>query len=204
MVPYAEPSYVPPFGSDQTYPMNSNGPHGIAPAGSVPPVPQPRFAAGVSHEPVAEQVLPEEPLVPTPPSSPTPSQRSHHRRNVSDTSALVKPLARETCEFLAPFEVSQGRSGSSGSPPHWNPFALDQVVEDHLFGQEFDKIRRGSQSSISNVKSRESLVMSSGDLVDPFGAAPFSRSGKVGRSRSSSAKTHQMGAPLPGGNHGSS
>ncbi|XP_075552226.1 numb-associated kinase isoform X4 [Dermacentor variabilis] len=124
----------------------------------------------------------------TPPSSPTPSQKSHHRRNVSDTSAFVKPFVQETSQFLAPFEVSLGRASSPHEGnPHWNPFAEPASTsavdptdpEDHFFGQEFDKIRRGSQSSISNVKSRESLVMSSGDLVDPFGAAPFSRSGPL-------------------------
>ncbi|KAH8032779.1 hypothetical protein HPB51_001838 [Rhipicephalus microplus] len=124
----------------------------------------------------------------TPPSSPTPSQKSHHRRNVSDTSAFVKPFVQETSQFLAPFEVSLGRASSPHEGnPHWNPFAESASAsavdptdpEDHLFGQEFDKIRRGSQSSISNVKSRESLVMSSGDLVDPFGAAPFNRSGPL-------------------------
>lgn len=150
----------------------------------------------------------------TPPSSPTPSQKSHHRRNVSDTSAFVKPFVQETSQFLAPFEVSLGRASSPHEGnPHWNPFAesasasaVDPIdPEDHLFGQEFDKIRRGSQSSISNVKSRESLVMSSGDLVDPFGAAPFNRSGKPGRARNSSGKTalnplsttsSQAGGPL--------
>lgn len=89
----------------------------------------------------------------------------------------------------------------------WNPFddatPFCQLSEDHLFGAEFDRIRRGSQSSecrpsssssrnrfrfdverfvcrlniegIANVKSRESLVMSAGveTLEDPFGAAPF-------------------------------
>ncbi|KAL3193460.1 hypothetical protein MRX96_016817 [Rhipicephalus microplus] len=150
----------------------------------------------------------------TPPSSPTPSQKSHHRRNVSDTSAFVKPFVQETSQFLAPFEVSLGRASSPHEGnPHWNPFAESASAsavdptdpEDHLFGQEFDKIRRGSQSSISNVKSRESLVMSSGDLVDPFGAAPFNRSGKPGRARNSSGKTalnplsttsSQAGGPL--------
>ncbi|XP_075552205.1 numb-associated kinase isoform X1 [Dermacentor variabilis] len=150
----------------------------------------------------------------TPPSSPTPSQKSHHRRNVSDTSAFVKPFVQETSQFLAPFEVSLGRASSPHEGnPHWNPFAEPASTsavdptdpEDHFFGQEFDKIRRGSQSSISNVKSRESLVMSSGDLVDPFGAAPFSRSGKPGRARNSSGKTalnllsttpSQAGGPL--------
>lgn len=33
----------------------------------------------------------------------------------------------------------------------WNPFEEDQpfnqMTEDHIFGEEFDKIRRGSQSS---------------------------------------------------------
>ncbi|XP_077528463.1 numb-associated kinase isoform X2 [Haemaphysalis longicornis] len=149
-------------------------------------------------------------LTTPPPSSPTPSQRSHHRRNVSDTSAFVKPFVQETSQFLAPFEVSLGRAPSpQESNPHWNPFAEPPAAvdptdpEDHLFGQEFDKIRRGSQSSISNVKSRESLVMSSGDLVDPFGAAPFNRSGKPGRARNSSGKTllpHLSAIPSqPGG-----
>lgn len=83
----------------------------------------------------------------------------------------------------------------------WNPFddpsPFCQLNEDHLFGAEFDKIRRGSQSSkrnscvfmclevvysfchlgIVNVKSRESLVMNAPQAVaaaeDPFGAAPF-------------------------------
>ncbi|PNF16210.1 hypothetical protein B7P43_G15508, partial [Cryptotermes secundus] len=49
------------------------------------------------------------------------------------------------------------------------------MTEDHIFGAEFDKIRRGSQSSISNVKSRESLVMTYTDMAeDPFSSAPFS------------------------------
>lgn len=60
----------------------------------------------------------------------------------------------------------------------WNPFEdvqpFSQLTEDHIFGAEFDKIRRGSKSSISGVKSRESLVMSYGDAVDdPFESAPF-------------------------------
>ncbi|KAB0791983.1 hypothetical protein PPYR_13944 [Photinus pyralis] len=57
----------------------------------------------------------------------------------------------------------------------WNPFEdppFSQMTEDHIFGAEFDKIRKGSQSSIQGVKSRESLVMSVSE--DPFGSAPFS------------------------------
>ncbi|KAL1121944.1 hypothetical protein AAG570_003352 [Ranatra chinensis] len=71
------------------------------------------------------------------------------------------------------------------APPHWNPFyeaePFTNVTEDHIFGAEFDKIQRGSQSSITNVKSRESLVMAFNDLSvadDPFSAAPFTLPGK--------------------------
>ncbi|XP_011501176.1 PREDICTED: probable serine/threonine-protein kinase nek3 [Ceratosolen solmsi marchali] len=61
----------------------------------------------------------------------------------------------------------------------WNPFEdvqpFNQLTEDHIFGAEFDKIRRGSKSSISGVKSRESLVMSYTEIPkDPFESAPFS------------------------------
>ncbi|XP_018320523.1 AP2-associated protein kinase 1 [Agrilus planipennis] len=57
----------------------------------------------------------------------------------------------------------------------WNPFEeppFSKMTEDHIFGQEFDKIRKGSQTSIQGVKSRESLVMSISE--DPFSSAPFS------------------------------
>ncbi|ROT66094.1 AP2-associated protein kinase 1 [Penaeus vannamei] len=136
------------------------------------------------------------------PSQVSPTQSQHprvHRRNVSDTSAFNKTFASETTQFLAPFETSvksAEREAGPASTPRlrmeglvssdvnlaaaevraWNPFndmtPFSQMSEDHIFGAEFDKIRRGSQSSISNVKSRESLVMSTED--DPFGAAPFS------------------------------
>ncbi|KAG0725408.1 hypothetical protein GWK47_038669 [Chionoecetes opilio] len=134
------------------------------------------------------------------PNSPTLAHHPRaHRRNVSDSSAFNKTFASETTQFLAPFEASvrltekeggggalpaeygsqEGLVGSDMSLPSdlraWNPFndmtPFSQMSEDNIFGAEFDKIRRGSQSSISNVKSRESLVMSTED--DPFGAAPF-------------------------------
>ncbi|GFS55972.1 AP2-associated protein kinase 1 [Trichonephila inaurata madagascariensis] len=133
----------------------------------------------------------------TPPPSPTPSQHSHHRRNASDTSAFDKNVAKEITQFLTPYETSQNHAVMTNEAPstaasqqkhlsdlsQWNPFisptAAPNLAEDQAFGQEFDKIRRGSQSSISNVKSRESLVMSTSDLTepDPFGAAPFNLSG---------------------------
>jgi hypothetical protein len=66
------------------------------------------------------------------------------------------------------------------------------MTEDHIFGEEFDKIRRGSQSSIQGVKSRESLVMSVSE--DPFGCAPFSL---PVRSRDRVSKTHLQFSVLP-------
>ncbi|XP_011865251.1 PREDICTED: uncharacterized protein LOC105560612 isoform X2 [Vollenhovia emeryi] len=73
---------------------------------------------------------------------------------------------------------SEGRS-LSADVAAWNPFEdvqpFNQLTEDHIFGAEFDKIRRGSNTSISGVKSRESLVMTYTDLPeDPFESAPFS------------------------------
>lgn len=45
----------------------------------------------------------------------------------------------------------EGRSLSAAGPTDWNPFEdpapFNQLTEDHLFGAEFDKIKRGSQSS---------------------------------------------------------
>ncbi|KFM68949.1 AP2-associated protein kinase 1, partial [Stegodyphus mimosarum] len=99
----------------------------------------------------------------TPPPSPTPSQHSHHRRNASDTSAFDKNVAKEITQFLTPYETSQNHAvATNDAQPsaatqqkhpsdlsQWNPFvgAAGNLAEDHVFGQEFDKIRRGSQSS---------------------------------------------------------
>ncbi|XP_043683367.1 BMP-2-inducible protein kinase isoform X1 [Vespula pensylvanica] len=72
---------------------------------------------------------------------------------------------------------SEGRSLNTEMAA-WNPFEdvqpFGQLTEDHIFGAEFDKIRRGSNTSISCVKSRESLVMTYSELPeDPFESAPF-------------------------------
>ncbi|XP_012286213.1 BMP-2-inducible protein kinase isoform X2 [Orussus abietinus] len=76
----------------------------------------------------------------------------------------------------------------------WNPFEdaqpFSQLTEDHIFGAEFDKIRKGSNSSISGVKSRESLVMTYSELPeDPFELAPFSLPGKKNKLESKAAAT---------------
>ncbi|XP_067008886.2 BMP-2-inducible protein kinase [Anabrus simplex] len=99
--------------------------------------------------------------------------------------------------------LSAGGRSLSADIADWNPFEdstpFSQLTEDHIFGAEFDKIRRGSQSSISNVKSRESLVMTYTDLAeDPFSSAPFSlpaSSKLTNKERQGASKK----APPPGG-----
>ncbi|XP_064601663.1 AP2-associated protein kinase 1-like isoform X2 [Liolophura sinensis] len=135
----------------------------------------------------------------TPPASP----HRAHRRYRSDTSSLAmggKGSAFRayagTSNLLAPLESQQKSKSASTTPIHspprtpelsrhlsvdmseWNPFGDDNFgayTEDILFGKEFDKLRRGSNSSISNVKSREDLVMSGSDSSDPFSNAPFKK-----------------------------
>ncbi|KOX72212.1 AP2-associated protein kinase 1 [Melipona quadrifasciata] len=79
---------------------------------------------------------------------------------------------------LSSVTATEGRS-LSADVAAWNPFEdvqpFNQLTEDHIFGAEFDKIRRGSNASIAGVKSRESLVMTYAELPeDPFESAPFS------------------------------
>ncbi|XP_044268991.1 serine/threonine-protein kinase sel-5 isoform X2 [Tribolium madens] len=101
----------------------------------------------------------------------------------------MKPRSSDSPELIKGPLVPPGVSASTADVNHpiapdsrslsadvadWNPFEeppFSQMTEDHIFGAEFDKIRRGSQS-IQGVKSRESLVMSVSE--DPFGCAPFS------------------------------
>ncbi|XP_017757227.1 PREDICTED: AP2-associated protein kinase 1 isoform X2 [Eufriesea mexicana] len=98
---------------------------------------------------------------------------------------------------LSSVTATEGRS-LSADVAAWNPFEdvqpFNQLTEDHIFGAEFDKIRRGSNTSIGGVKSRESLVMTYTELPeDPFESAPFSlprKKNKIG------SKT----AALAGGN----
>ncbi|XP_063226761.1 serine/threonine-protein kinase sel-5 [Bacillus rossius redtenbacheri] len=91
-----------------------------------------------------------------------------------------------------------GARSLSADIADWNPFEdpapFNQLTEDHIFGAEFDKIRRGSQSSISNVKSRESLVMALGEAVeDPFISAPFSHPGSKHGSKDKQPKKTSVG-----------
>ncbi|KAK7113192.1 AP2-associated protein kinase 1-like [Littorina saxatilis] len=142
----------------------------------------------------------------TPPTSP---KVTRHRRNVSDTSSLMmggkgsafkayhpggpgmlnaphnhKSKSASTTPISSPPPLGQSHFTRplSSSIAEWNPFDdnFNSEGDDFMFGAEFDKIRRGSNTSISNVKSREDLVMSGSDSSDPFGNAPFKKTDKAG------------------------
>lgn len=103
--------------------------------------------------------------------------------NTPPSSSNLKVNNLQACLHFHQGELSslmgsEGRS-LSADVAAWNPFEdvqpFNQLTEDHIFGAEFDKIRRGSNTSISGVKSRESLVMTYTELPeDPFESAPFS------------------------------
>ncbi|XP_021922191.1 uncharacterized protein LOC110831003 isoform X3 [Zootermopsis nevadensis] len=100
--------------------------------------------------------------------------------NIPDTHRHLVGVSASHGELSS--AVTAGGRSLSADIADWNPFEdstpFSLMTEDHIFGAEFDKIRRGSQSSISNVKSRESLVMTYTDLAeDPFSSAPFSLPG---------------------------
>lgn len=61
----------------------------------------------------------------------------------------------------------------------WNPFEEDgsfsEITEDHIFGAEFDKIRKCSQTSIPGVMSGDNSALAE----DPFICAPFSLSSRT-------------------------
>ncbi|KAH3860606.1 uncharacterized protein LOC127865676 [Dreissena polymorpha] len=153
----------------------------------------------------------------TPPSSPKPMPRTH-RRNVSDTSgyrmggkgsafhAYGGSTSGDSLTAVFDHKSKSATTSPINSPPRtqgmartmsmdeWNPFEEDNFgneTEDTIFGKEFDKLRRGSNSSISNVKSREDLVMSGSDSsTDPFQNAPFKKA--VGDSESDDSDHEQM------------
>ncbi|XP_052787321.1 BMP-2-inducible protein kinase-like isoform X2 [Mya arenaria] len=138
----------------------------------------------------------------TPPTSPKPAPRCH-RRNVSDTSGYrmggrgsafraYGGTGGDSLSVVFDHKSKSATTSPVNSPPRtlasmartmsmdeWNPFEEDNFgneTEDSIFGKEFDKLRRGSNSSISNVKSREDLVMSGSDSsTDPFQNAPFKK-----------------------------
>lgn len=98
-------------------------------------------------------------------SEPPLNASSEHKSKSATTSPISSPSRSEGITRTLSMDVNE-----------WNPF---EEEEDVLFGKEFDKLRRGSNSSISNVKSREDLVMSGSDSSDPFQNAPFKKPGML-------------------------
>ncbi|CAD5113895.1 DgyrCDS3054 [Dimorphilus gyrociliatus] len=147
----------------------------------------------------ADENLDTERLVPKMSQPILPAAFKGHRRNVSDTSALnlqdvnrssaFKVYNSEASRLHIPLQQHKSALSVLEKPPSrplsadmsdWNPFGNENSVElsdENVFAKEFDRIRRGSDSSISGVKSREDLVMSNPDITeeDPFGAAPFKK-----------------------------
>ncbi|KAH1018870.1 hypothetical protein HUJ05_006555 [Dendroctonus ponderosae] len=90
--------------------------------------------------------------------------------------AVIAPMGSSASTTDVSHVIGADSRSLSADVASWNPFEestpFSQMTEDHIFGAEFDKIRQGtgSQNSIHDAKSNESLVMQE----DPFGAAPFS------------------------------
>ncbi|KAI1303686.1 AP2-associated protein kinase 1 [Halotydeus destructor] len=93
-----------------------------------------------------------------------------HRRNVSDTSNFSSSSSMFTPATAIPTVVAPpdqydssitGQQAVRTVPNSLNPFE-NFLAEDQAFGQEFDQIRRNSQSGKSES-----------NVDDPFGAAPF-------------------------------
>lgn len=79
---------------------------------------------------------------------------SYHRRNVSDTSAFSKEVSLINTDSNLHASNSLSSQTSYTGNKGWNPFEETfvrvpdhETVEDQLFGHEFDKIRKGSQTS---------------------------------------------------------
>ncbi|XP_065160002.1 BMP-2-inducible protein kinase isoform X2 [Atheta coriaria] len=118
---------------------------------------------------------------------------------VSSAPKAQAGISASTTDVSRPIEPDN--RSLSADVADWNPFGeppFSQITEDHIFGAEFDKIRRGSQSSIQGVKSRESLVMSLSE--DPFGSAPFSLPVK-NKNKSGFQSTAKAAASAPGNNN---
>uniref|UniRef100_A0A182VXE2 Protein kinase domain-containing protein n=1 Tax=Anopheles minimus TaxID=112268 RepID=A0A182VXE2_9DIPT len=125
------------------------------------------------------------------------------------------PVASNLASSSNPQLYPQQRSTSSaGTSSNWNPFGdptpFAQMTEDHIFGEEFDKIReQGSQGSLKTPPevprhsslpliqmstlpavqqaapfSPENIPDALGDDDDPFSSAPFSMPVRTDKSKS--------------------
>lgn len=118
-----------------------------------------------------------------------------HRRNVSDTSALL--LSINQAEKLHSSLQHLPRQS-----PGCNPFGRDnfaKLTEESVVDQEFDKLREfpnGSNAcnSMPNTTQDAGIVPTVGPILDSFGLTPFNPSEKKksdrGHNRSSSEMSH--------------
>lgn len=132
-----------------------------------------------------------------------------HRRNVSDTSALLMSNVQpaETFRYNRPAIEASLRQGldSTAVPTslqntslqhlpsqlsQWNPFGNDNfgnLTEEAIVDQEFDRLRELSQSA-GAVNSQQNLSQGTGNLpstgpvLDPFGLTPFNPSVRLKKS----------------------
>ncbi|XP_049280096.1 AP2-associated protein kinase 1 [Anopheles funestus] len=139
-----------------------------------------------------------------------------HPSGVSAAGVGFEPRASSMASSSNPQLYQQQRSTSSaGTGSNWNPFGdptpFAQMTEDHIFGEEFDKIRElGSQGSLKTPPevprhsslpliqmvslpagiqqaapfSPENIPDTLGDDDDPFSSAPFSMPVRTDKSKS--------------------
>ncbi|XP_030761493.1 LOW QUALITY PROTEIN: AP2-associated protein kinase 1 [Sitophilus oryzae] len=134
-------------------------------------------------------------------SSMKPKTRDSPTQACSDDT-VTAPMGSSTSTCDVSHSIGPDGRSLSADVANWNPFEegtpFSHMTEDHIFGAEFDKIRRGSdqQSNIS-LQSKENLAVQE----DPFGNAPFSLPLKA-RDKShkrlhSSAKAYRKEIPEP-------
>lgn len=107
----------------------------------------------------------------------------------------VSPVAPSEPPQPQPQSQSQLDGAPNAKPTAWNPFAGDtfipppltntashsappsEATEDHdaAFGQEFDKIRQSTSVTGVALSPTGGTTSSEGEVVDPFGAAPFNK-----------------------------
>ncbi|XP_076264349.1 numb-associated kinase [Rhynchophorus ferrugineus] len=105
-------------------------------------------------------------------SSMKPRTRDSPTQACSDDAATA-PMGSSTSTCDVSHTIGADSRSLSADVANWNPFEestpFSQMTEDHIFGAEFDKIRRGSDQQ-NNVQLKDNLAAQE----DPFGNAPFS------------------------------
>lgn len=73
------------------------------------------------------------------------------------TKIPMAPMGSSASSNDVSHPVGPDNRSLSADVADWNPFEeppFSQMSEDHIFGAEFDKIRRGSQSSMYEINLR--------------------------------------------------